>query len=97
MVVVGQAHRLPATDAVALQLVRYATRAQQFVYFPAATGTWLSQDQSMVSKSVNYLVAEYRKSGKCNRHNMKTITLKPLILCLAGAGLVQIASAQSDL
>jgi hypothetical protein len=28
---------------------------------------------------------------------MKTITLKPLILCLAGAGLVQIASAQSDL
>jgi len=24
---------LPATDAVALQLVRYATRAQQVVYF----------------------------------------------------------------
>jgi len=32
-VVVGQALRLPATDAVALQLVRYATQAQQFVYF----------------------------------------------------------------
>jgi len=32
-VVVGQALRLPATDAVALQLVHYATRAQQFVYF----------------------------------------------------------------
>src|SRR5215470_8984018 len=47
--------------------------------------------------SLNYLVAEYRKSGKCNRHNMKTITLKPLILCLAVAGLGQIASAQSDL
>src|SRR5215471_7918606 len=47
--------------------------------------------------SVNYLVAEYRKSGKCNRHNMKTITLKPLILCFAVAGLVQIAFAQSDL
>jgi len=47
--------------------------------------------------SVNYLVAQYRKSWKCNRHNMKTITLKPLILCLAVAGLGQIASAQSDL
>jgi hypothetical protein len=33
MVVVGQALRLPATDAVALQLVGHATRAQQFVYF----------------------------------------------------------------
>ena len=46
---------------------------------------------------VNYLVAQYRKSGKGNRHNMKTITLKPLVLCLAIVGLGQIASAQSDL
>jgi Protein of unknown function (DUF2911) len=46
---------------------------------------------------MNYLVAEYRKSGKCNRHNMKTITLQPLLLCLALVGLCQIASAQSDL
>ncbi len=46
---------------------------------------------------MNYLVAEYRKFGKCNRHNMKTITLKPFVLCLAVAGLCQIASAQSDL
>src|SRR4029077_16132944 len=48
-------------------------------------------------KSHNYLVAEYRKSEKCNRHNMKTITLKPLVVCLAVAGLGQIASAQNDL
>src|SRR5438874_7415317 len=48
-------------------------------------------------RSGNYLVAEYRKSGKGNRHNMKTITLKPLVLCLAVAGLGQIASAQNDL
>jgi Protein of unknown function (DUF2911) len=46
---------------------------------------------------VNYLVAQYRKSGKCNRHNMKTITLKPLVVCFAVAGLGQIASAQNDL
>ena len=46
---------------------------------------------------MNYLVAQYRKSGKGNRHNMKTITLKPLVLCLAIVGLGQIASAQSDL
>jgi Protein of unknown function (DUF2911) len=46
---------------------------------------------------VNYLVAEYRKSEKGNRHNMKTITLKPLVLCLAVVGLGQIVSAQSDL
>jgi hypothetical protein len=45
----------------------------------------------------NYLVAEYRKFGKCNRHNMNTITLKPFALCLAIVGLGQIASAQSDL
>ena len=57
----------------------------------------IRQDQSIVLKSVNYLVADYRKSGKCNRHNMKTITLKPLVLCLAVAGLGQIASAQNDL
>jgi Protein of unknown function (DUF2911) len=46
---------------------------------------------------VNYLVAEYRKSEKGNRHNMKKITLKPFALCFAIAGLGQIASAQSDL
>src|SRR5215472_15146353 len=44
-----------------------------------------------------YLVAECRKSGKGNRHNMKTTMRKPLVLCLAIAGLGQIASAQSDL
>src|SRR5438874_6366103 len=49
------------------------------------------------SEILNYLVAEYRKSGKGNRHNMKTITLKPFALCFAIAGLGQIASAQSDL
>src|SRR5262249_49539150 len=27
--------------------------------------------------TANYLVAEYRKSGKGKRHNMNTITLKP--------------------
>src|SRR4051794_712496 len=43
------------------------------------------------------LVANDRKSGNCNRHNMKTITLKPLVLCLAVVGLGQIASAQNDL
>ena len=47
--------------------------------------------------SRNYLVAEYRKSGKGNRHNMKTITLKPFALCFAIFGLGQIAFAQSDL
>ena len=46
---------------------------------------------------MNYLVAEYGKSGKGNRHNMKTITLKPFALCFAIFGLGQIASAQSDL
>ena len=46
---------------------------------------------------MNYLVAEYRKSGKGNRHNMKSITLKPFALCFAIVGLGQIAFAQSDL
>lgn len=46
---------------------------------------------------MNYLVAKYQKSGNCNRHNMKTITLKPFVLCFAIFGLGQIASAQSDL
>ena len=46
---------------------------------------------------MNYLVAQYRKSGKGNRHNMNTITLKPFALCFAIFGLGQIASAQSDL
>src|SRR5438477_12034863 len=48
-------------------------------------------------RSRNYLVADYRKSGKGNRHNMKTTTLQPLILCLAVAAVGQIASAQNDL
>src|SRR6516162_4306010 len=48
-------------------------------------------------KSRNYLVAEYGKFGECNRHNMKTITLRSLVLCLAVAGPGQIASAQNDL
>ncbi len=66
--------------------------------FTAAAGTRFAAGFNPSSRtSVNYLVAEYRKSGKCNRHNMKTITLKPLILCLAVAGLGQIAFAQSDL
>ena len=52
---------------------------------------------AMSGKSRNYLVAECQKSGKCNRHNMKTITLKPLVLCLTVVGLAGIASAQSDL
>ncbi len=47
--------------------------------------------------SRNYLVAEYQKSGKGNAHNMKTIMLKPFVLCLVVAGLGQIASAQNDL
>ena len=51
----------------------------------------------MSGKSLNYLVAEYRKSGNCNRHNMNTITLKPFALCFAIVGLSQIAFAQSDL
>jgi predicted negative regulator of RcsB-dependent stress response len=78
------------------------------VFFSAATGTrfvatgfWRRipnhEDQSIVLKSMNYLVAEHRKSGKGNRHNMKTTTLQPLILCLAVAGLGQIAFAQNDL
>ena len=46
---------------------------------------------------MNYLVAEYRKFGNCNRHNMNTITLKPFALCFAIVGLGQIAFAQSDL
>jgi predicted negative regulator of RcsB-dependent stress response len=46
---------------------------------------------------VNYLVAQYRKSGKGNRHNMNTITLKPFALCFAIVGLGQVAFAQSDL
>src|SRR2546430_7297160 len=49
------------------------------------------------SEILNYLVAEYRKSEKGNRHNMKTITLKPFALCFAIFGLGQIAFAQSDL
>src|SRR5215831_6311915 len=44
-----------------------------------------------------YLVAEYRKSGKGNRHNMKTTMLKPLVLCLAIAGISASVSAQNDL
>jgi Protein of unknown function (DUF2911) len=47
--------------------------------------------------SHNYLVAQDQKSGKGSRHNMNTITLKPLVLCVAVAGLAQIASAQNDL
>jgi len=47
--------------------------------------------------SRNYLVAEYQKSEKGNAHNMKTIMLKPFVLCLVVAGLGQIASAQNDL
>ena len=83
-----------------------ATRAQQFVFFRRDRDTvrcdrlWAlnaeSEDESN-SEIRNYLVAEYRKSGKGNRHNMKTITLKPFALCLAIFGLGQIASAQSDL
>jgi Protein of unknown function (DUF2911) len=46
---------------------------------------------------VKYLVAEYRKPAKGNRHNMKTITLKPLAFCVAVVGFGQIAFAQSDL
>jgi Protein of unknown function (DUF2911) len=46
---------------------------------------------------VNYLVAEYRKPAKGNRHNMKTIMLKPFAFCVAIVGLGQIAFAQSDL
>ena len=46
---------------------------------------------------MNYLVAEYQKSEKGNAHNMKTIMLKPFVLCLVVAGLGQIASAQNDL
>jgi hypothetical protein len=46
---------------------------------------------------VNYLVAENRKSGKGNRHNMKTLKLKPFALCFAIFGAGQIAFAQSDL
>jgi hypothetical protein len=57
----------------------------------------LSVPRLATRKIVNYLVAEYRKSGKCNRHNMNTITLKPFALCFAIVGLGQIAFAQSDL
>src|SRR4026209_803643 len=57
----------------------------------------MREDQSIVLKSMNYLVAEYRKFGKGNRHNMNTITLKPFALCFAMFGLGQIAFAQSDL
>jgi ribosomal protein L17 len=46
---------------------------------------------------LNYLVAQYRKSEKGNRHNMNTITLKPFALCFAIVGLGQIAFAQSEL
>ncbi len=49
------------------------------------------------AENVNYLVAEYQKSEKGNAHNMKTIMLKPFVLCLVVAGLGQIASAQNDL
>jgi DUF2911 family protein len=57
----------------------------------------LSVPRLATRKIVNYLVAENRKSGKGNRHNMNTITLKPFALCFAIVGLGQIASAQSDL
>jgi ribosomal protein L17 len=46
---------------------------------------------------LNYLVAQYRKSEKGNRHNMNTITLKLFALCFAIVGLGQIAFAQSEL
>jgi len=106
-VVVGQALRLPATDAVALQLVRYATRAQQlFCFLAVAAIRFVATDfverriRRLIYNSEgsrNYLVAEYQKSGKGNAHNMKTIMLKPFVLCLVVAGLGQIASAQNDL
>ena len=54
-------------------------------------------DAAISDKSRNYLVAQYQKSGKCNRHNMNTITFKPFALCFAIVGLGQIAFAQSDL
>jgi ribosomal protein L17 len=54
-------------------------------------------DAAMSGKSCNYQVAQYQKSGKCNRHNMNTITFKPFALCFAIVGLGQIAFAQSDL
>jgi DUF2911 family protein len=57
----------------------------------------LSVPRLATRKIVNYLVAENRKSGKGNRHNMNTITLKPFALCFAMVGFGQIAFAQSDL
>src|SRR4029450_4412368 len=54
-------------------------------------------DPSPERKISNYLVAECSKSGKGNRHNMKTLTLKPLALCLVIFGLCGTVSAQSDL
>src|SRR5262245_23383310 len=64
--------------------------SQRFLGFDWNDNQWLWT-------SPNYLVAEYRKSGNCNRHNMNTITLQPFALCFAIVGLGQIAFAQSDL
>ena len=57
----------------------------------------LSVPRLATRKITNYLVAENRKSGKGNRHNMNTIMLRLFALCFAMFGLGQIAFAQSDL
>src|SRR5204863_8715275 len=41
--------------------------------------------------------ADRLKRGTWNRHNMKTISRKSLVLCLAVLGRGQIATAQNDL
>src|SRR6266576_3463346 len=87
---------------------RCATRPRQFLCFPVRQAHGSLRPTSGIERRIrrpihnsegsrNYLVAEYRKSGKGNRHNMKTITLKPFALCFAIFGLGQIAFAQSDL
>ncbi len=88
--VVEQALRLPATDAVALQLPPHSS-------VPCNHKRKVVQDLPAGLRGRELSGSAVSKIWNCNPHNMKTITLKPLILCLAIAGLGQIASAQSDL
>src|SRR5213075_1613184 len=92
-----RSRRPPARDYDVRGELVQQSRRHSVAYSIAGNAFALHPSYLVSRRSGNYLVAEYRKSGKGNRHNMKPITLKPLVLCLAVAGLGQIASAQNDL
>src|SRR5262249_61838068 len=69
-----------------------------FCHFPRGKDKGFRGPLTGSSQSfIIYWVGKKKNFGNSTRHNMKTITLQPLILFLAVAGLGQFASAQSDL